>query len=469
MRQTKIIATIGPASDTDQEIDALIAAGVDVFRINFSHGTRESQRRMYDRIRASAARADRLIAIMQDLAGPKIRTGQLAGPDPILLRPGAAFRISAGDFAGTVERVSTTFAGLASTVRAGAKLMLDDGRIELRVESIDGTDIVTKVVQGGPLGEHKGINAPGVLFLESSVTEKDVADLKFGMNLGVDFAAVSFVQTSEDLRRAREVVGHSVALIAKIERPQAVEAFQDILEEADAIMVARGDLGLEIPLEHVPRVQKELTRQARAVGIPVIIATQVLDTMRFARRPTRAEVNDAANSVYDGVDAIMLAGETAVGSFPALTVETLDAVIRDAESVPLAAQPSPSTLGRHHGRALCEAATSLASAFRASVIVAVTRRGTTALQLAALRPGVPIYAVTDDAAVARRLAMSWGVSSTTVAASELETASIQRTLLHRKTLLQGDVVVFVRVHSDLTLADGNFLQLRQLPATPTNI
>ena len=467
MRQTKIIATIGPASDTDQEIDALIAAGVDVFRINFSHGTRESQKRMYDRIRASAARADRLIAVMQDLAGPKIRTGRLAGPKPILLEQGTAFRVSIGDFAGNAERVSTTFAGLA-TVKVGAKLMLDDGRIQLRVEEVDGTDIVTKVVQGGPLGEHKGINAPGVLFPESALTEKDVDDLKFGMDLGVDFAAVSFVQTSEDLRRARKVVGHSVALVAKIERPQAVEVFPDILDEADAIMVARGDLGLEIPLEHVPRVQKELTRQARAVGIPVIIATQVLDTMRFERRPTRAEVNDAANSVYDGVDAIMLAGETAVGSFPALAVETLDSVIRDAESVPLATQPPPSTMGRHHGRALCEAAVSLASAFKASVIVAVTRHGATALQLAALRPGVPIYAVTDDDAVARRLALSWGVSSTTVATSGLETASIQQTLLQRKTLAQGDFVIFVRVHSDPTLADGNFLQLRQLPATPTN-
>ena len=463
MRRTKIIATIGPASDTDEAVDALIAAGVDIFRINFSHGDRASQQRMYERIRAAADRAGQLVAIMQDLAGPKIRTGRLNDGKAVRLQEGATLRIATGDFVGAADRLSTTFAGLAKAVTAGTRLLLDDGRIELRVCESDGSEVVTEVVHGGVLGEHKGINAPGGALAASALTEKDVEDLKFGVSLGVDFAAVSFVQTAEDLQRAREVAGPAVALVAKIERPQAVERFSEILQVADAIMVARGDLGLEIPLEHVPRVQKELTQQARAVGIPVIVATQVLDTMRFEPRPTRAEVNDAANAVYDGVDAIMLAGETAVGEFPALTVETLASVIVDAESVPLTAQPSPSTPGQHHGRALCEAALKLATSFQATVIVAVTRRGATAQQLAALRPPVPIFAVTDEPAIARRLTLSWGVASSTLDASELDTASIQQTLLQQETLRSGDTVVFVRVHSDLTLAAGNFLKLQTLP------
>ena len=462
MRQTKIIATIGPASDADREVDALITAGVDVFRINFSHGTRVSQRRMYERVRAGAMRAGRLVAVMQDLAGPKIRTGRLVGAEPVHLKSGATLRIETGDFAGTAERVSTNFAGLAGAIKVGDRLLLDDGRIELQVSESKGSEIVAEVVHGGPLGEHKGINAPGVFFHDTATTEKDVADLEFGLSLGVDFVAVSFVQTPDDLRRAREVAGSSVALVAKIERPQAVDAFNDLLKVADAVMVARGDLGLEIPLEHVPRVQKELTQQARAVGIPVIVATQVLDTMRHAPRPTRAEVSDAANAVYDGVDAIMLAGETAVGVNPALAVETLDAIIRDAETMPPAEGPPPVGFSQHHGRALCEAAVKLATASRASAIVAVTRRGATAQQLAALRPRVPIHAVTDDTTVARRLALSWGVAPATVTPSKLEAGSIQAELLRSAALVKGEIVVFVRVHTDLNLADGNFLQLRQL-------
>ena len=463
MRRTKIIATIGPASDTDNAVDALIDAGVDVFRINFSHGTRQSQQRMYGRVRAGAARVGRLVAVMQDLAGPKIRIGQLAGSQPVRLEPGATLRITTGDVVGTAERVSTTFEGLAAAVGAGERLLLDDGRLELRVVENDGAEIVTEVVAGGLLGEHKGINAPGVSFPQSALTDKDLADLEFGLTLGVDLAAVSFVQTGNDLRRARDVVGRrSVGLVAKIERPQAVDHFEDILTEADAVMVARGDLGLEIPLEHVPRVQKELTRLARAQGIPLIVATQVLDTMRHEPRPTRAEVSDAANAVGDGVDAIMLAGETAVGSYPALAVKTLDAVIRDAESHPPAEIPSSGRVGHQHGRALCEAATKLAASAHAVAIVAVTRGGATAQQLAALRPRVPIQAVTDDEAVARRLALYWGVTATTVTGDQLDATPIQHELRRRGALATGETVVFVRVHSDMTLPDANFLELRTL-------
>ena len=466
MRQTKIIATIGPATDAETEIDALIDAGVDVCRVNSSHGTRESQQRMIERIRARAAHAGRIVSILQDLSGPKIRIGGLASEgDDVELRPGATFRIATGDFPGTAERVSTTFATLAKAVSAGDQLMLDDGRIGVRVIESDGSEIVTEVEHGGPLGAHKGINAPGVDLPQSAMTNKDIADLEVGVTLGVDFVGVSFVESGNDLRRARDVASRlgvgEVALVAKIERPQAIDRFDDILEVADAVMVARGDLGLEIPLEQVPRVQKDLTRRSRAAGVPVIIATEVLDTMRRRPRPTRAEVSDAANAVDDGVDAIMLAGETAVGSFPALSVRTLDAIIRDAESAPSDVRVPGAAIGDRHGRALCEAAVTLAATAGATGIVAVTRSGATARQLAALRPRVPIHAVTDDAALGRRLALYWGVAPLIVPSRHLATAALKRELLSRGTVGAGEAVAFVRVHSDLALRDANFVELQQ--------
>ena len=272
VRRTKIIATLGPASDSQGGVDALIAAGVDIFRLNFSHGSHDTHEAVYSRIRSASGRAGRQVAVMQDLAGTKIRIGRLEAGAAATLIPGATFRLATGDFTGGSGvgddgRVSTTFAGLARSVVPGNRLLLDDGRIELRVVETDGTEIVTEVVHGGVLGEHKGINAPDVQFSESGLTEKDVEDLKFGLALGVDLVAVSFVQAASDLVDARAIAdesGASVWLVAKIERPQAVTDIDAILEVSDAIMVARGDLGLEIPLEHVPRVQKHLTRSASA-------------------------------------------------------------------------------------------------------------------------------------------------------------------------------------------------------------
>ena len=464
MRHTKIVATIGPATEADSEIDALLAAGVDVFRINFSHGTREGHRRMSERVRARAARAGRIVAVLQDLAGPKIRIGALADGPSVDVATGATLRIATGDFLGSADRVSTTFAPLANAVSPGDELMLDDGRIALRVVESNGSEIVTRVEHGGALGARKGISARGVDFPLSALTERDVADLEYGLTLGVDFVGLSFVQTGDDLRRAREVAHRAgvtdVALIAKIERPQAVDRFDDILDAADGVMVARGDLGLEIPLAQVPRVQKDLTRRARAAAVPVIVATEVLDTMRRAPRPTRAEVSDAANAVADGADAIMLSGETAVGSYPALAVQTLDEVIRDAERSP----PSVAVggeVGHRHGRALCEAAVKLAATAEASVIVAVTRSGATARQLAALRPHIPIYAVTDQTAVARRLTLVRGVGPIVVATDLLETGALKQELVVRGTVSAGEAVAFVRVHDELARADANFVELQR--------
>ncbi len=465
MRHTKIIATIGPATDTDSEVDALLAAGVDVFRINFSHGTRDGHRRMWERVRARAGRSGRIVAVLQDLAGPKIRIGALADGPSVDVATGATLRIGTGEFLGSAERVSTTFAGLATAVSPGDELMLDDGRIALRVVDSDGSEIVTRVEHGGALGAHKGISARGVDFPLSALTERDVADLEYGLTLGVDFVGLSFVQTGDDLRRAREIANRAgvtdLALVAKIERPQAVDRFDDILDAADGVMVARGDLGLEIPLEQVPRVQKDLTRRARAAAVPVIVATEVLDTMRRAPRPTRAEVSDAANAVGDGVDAIMLSGETAVGSYPALAVQTLDEVIRDAERSPPSVAAS-GEVGHRHGRALCEAAVTLAATAEASAIVAVTRSGATALQLAALRPHIPIHAVTDEPTVARRLTMVRGVAPIVVSTDLLETDALKQALVERRTVSAGEAVAFVRVHDELSRADANFVELQRL-------
>ena len=471
MRQTKIIATVGPASDTDGVLDALIAAGADVFRLNFSHGTHESHAATFARVRQAAARAGREVAVLQDLGGPKIRTGTLAGGQPLQLEKGQPLRIVTGDLPGGPGRVSTTFAGLAQCVRAGDCLLLADGAIQLRVDSTDGKEIATTVVDGGPLGEHKGINAPGVTLPASALTPKDVGDLQFGLSLGVDLVALSFVQTAADLERTRQVMAAShapdVPLVAKLERPAALDNLDAILSAADAVMVARGDLGLELPLEHVPRAQKEITRSARHRGIPVILATQVLESMTKEPRPTRAEVSDAANAVDDGVDGIMLSGETAVGAYPARCVETLDAIIRDAEGGPAADAFVPVREPGADGQAqaLCEAAVTLANAGDAQAIVAVTTEGATARRLSALRPRAPILAVTGEADIARRLALYWGVTPVATAVREHHegaSARLASELMARRLVARGNTIVFVRIHADLNKPNANYVRLLRL-------
>ncbi|HEY7291424.1 MAG TPA: pyruvate kinase [Vicinamibacterales bacterium] len=471
MRHTKIIATVGPASDSDAVLDSLISAGTDIFRLNFSHGTHASQGAAYARIRAAAARAHRDVAILQDLGGPKIRTGLLVDHKSFAAKAGDTLVIATGDFAGRPGRVSTTFAALAKSVRHGDRLLLADGTVELHVEATDGTEITTKVVDGGEVGENKGINAPGVELPAAAITEKDVEDLKFGVSLGVDLIGLSFVQTAADLRQARQLLADAGAaetlIVAKLERPRAVENLAAILEASDAVMVARGDLGLELPLEHVPRVQKEVTRQARRAGKPVIVATQVLESMTFEARPTRAEVNDAANAVDDGVDAIMLAGETAAGAYPSRAVQTLDAIIRDAEASPEFEMRSVVPSGAHydHEQALCEAAVTLAERSDARAIVAVTRGGTTARRLSTLRPHAPIVAATERDITARRLALYWGVVPIQMAIGDnLDEASarIGTALVERGMVASGAAAVFVSVSADLGRTDANYLKIRRL-------
>jgi pyruvate kinase len=465
MRHTKIIATVGPASSAPDVLEALMGAGADIFRLNFSHGTHEGHRAVYGQIREAAKRLACHVAILQDLSGPKIRIGPLTGGSPLLLSAGDELRLAAGDAPGSRERVYTPYAPLVASAKPGDRLLLDDGRIELRVARVTDSELVTVVVNGGLLAQNKGINAPGVALPASALTPKDELDLRFGLALGVDLVALSFVQTADDVKRALEIMaraGRHVPVIAKIERPAAVENLGSILQVAQAVMVARGDLGLEMPLERVPRIQKEIVHRARAMSRPVIVATQVLESMRVDPRPTRAEVSDAANAVDAGVDAIMLAGETAIGAHPIRAVETLAAVIADAETVPPADRvlPAVDPTGSLHGRALCEAAVTLARAGQADAIVAVTGHGKTARLLSSLRPPCAIVAATGRTEVAAALTMYWGVMPLVTKENDVE--RLERIVIASHLAEPGDVVVFINVNPDVSRADANFVNVQRL-------
>jgi pyruvate kinase len=465
VRHTKIVATVGPSCSAEDVLQLLVQAGVDVFRLNFSHGTHESHAESVGRIRTVASRAGRHVALMQDLSGPKIRTGPLEGSQPLELQPGDQLLLSAGSAPSTPGRIFTPYAELVRSARPGARLLLDDGRIELRVEACTSEGLKMVVVHGGGLGGHKGINAPGIALPPSALTAKDAVDLEFGLEIGVDLVALSFVQTAEDVARAREIIdrsGHGTPVIAKMERPAAVQNIAAILDVAQGVMVARGDLGLELPLEQVPRAQKEIIRAARERGRPSIVATQVLESMRVEPRPTRAEVSDAANAVDEGADAIMLSGETAAGAYPVRSVQMLDAIIRDAESILPAApgRPTGRPDGSRHGAALAEAAVTLAMTGQADAIVAVTREGMTARLLSALRPLAPILAATPTVEVAARVALHWGVLP--FITSERNIDRLEAELLRRRLLASGAVAVFVNVSAEQDRSDANFLHLRKM-------
>jgi len=469
MRRTKIIATVGPASDSDASLDELIAAGVDIFRLNFSHGTHESQTSTYRRIRAAAARANRDVAILQDLGGPKIRTGATRDGRPIRVKKGERLRIVTGDLVCVPGMISTTFDGLAKAVKPGDSLLIDDGLVELRVEASDRREIETTVIEGGEIGDHKGINAPGVPLPASAITLKDADDLRLGVSLGVDMIALSFVQSADDLAQARKLLADAdvpdLPIVAKLERPKAIEHLDAILEASDGVMVARGDLGLEMPLEKVPTAQKNITRLARLHGIPVIVATQVLESMTVEPRPTRAEVSDAANAVDDGVDAIMLAGETAAGAFPVKSVHVLDAIIREAERAQPVTPAISIGVSGDQTQALCEAAVTLASRGDAAAIVAITRGGGTARRLSALRPRVPIIAACGRDDVARRLSLNWGVlPMCTDIGDNVDSAGVRvgRELVARGLVPAGASVVLVSINADLARADANYLKVQKL-------
>ncbi len=415
MRRTKIVCTLGPASDTKAKIDDLLAAGMSCARLNFSHGDHEAHAKMARLVRTAAAEAREPISILADMQGPKMRIGKFSG-GPIELETGDTFALTTDDVEGSQSIVSVTHSTLPADVQPGDKIALDDGFIRLRVERVQGNVVHTIVEDGGPLSNHKGLNLPGVSIRGPALTEKDREDLAFAVSeLGADYIALSFVRSANDVREAKALAG-DVPVIAKIERPEAVAALPEIVAAADGIMIARGDLGVELGAERVPVVQKRIIRETNAQGKVVITATQMLDSMIRNPRPTRAEAADVANAVMDGTDAVMLSGETAAGRFPIQSVKMMDAIIRDVESEYLedmARQFGANKQAENEGwpfpNAAARAAAELSMHLPLKAVVVFTQDGRSAGLLAEHRPRAPILAITSEVRVARKLALEWGV------------------------------------------------------------
>jgi pyruvate kinase len=415
-RRAKLVVTLGPATDGLEH--ELVAAGLDVARLNFSHGTLEEHGRRCMAVRTAAETLSRPVAVMQDLQGPKLRVGRLADGGPVQLIQGQTFRITTREVVGTADLVSCSYADLPGDVRVRDRILLDDGLLRLTVTAVEGDTVVTRVDEGGPLGEDKGINLPGVPISAPALTDKDRRDLAFGLHtLGVDYVALSFVRTAQEVRAARALVralGYGTPLVVKLEKPEALEDLDGILGAADAVMVARGDLGVEFSPELVPGIQVQIIREANRRRMPVITATEMLQSMITRTRPTRAEASDVANAVWDGTDAVMLSGETAVGQHPLLAVRMMDRIVRGAETTGRPRLREPVTRSEpgsdDAAAAVTHAARVLAERVRAVAIVAVSRSGQTAHLLSSERGDVPIYAFTPDADVYRRLALWWGVT-----------------------------------------------------------
>jgi pyruvate kinase len=420
VRRTKLIATLGPATDAPGVLDSLVATGLDVARLNSSHGSRDDLARRLAALREAAARADRHVAVMLDLGGAKLRVGEVA-PGTVL-EEGTRFELVAADGAsgapGDATRASVSYEGLPADVVTGDRILIDDGRIELRVLETSTGRVATEVTSGGPLASRKGVNVPGVRLGLDAITGRDLETLAWGLDAGVDLVAQSFVRSADDVIRLREAMGErAVPIVAKIEKHEALGELADIVEAADAVMVARGDLGVELSPEEVPVAQRRIIAACRSAGRPVIVATQMLESMTEATRPTRAEASDVANAIFDAVDAVMLSGETAIGRHPVLVLQTMDRIVRTAEAAALERPESPrpgasDDISRAVSRAVCD----LASGLDLAAIVTATQSGATARAVAAHRPTVPVVAATPDAAVARRLALVWGVVPVVVGA-----------------------------------------------------
>jgi pyruvate kinase len=467
IRRVKIVATLGPATD-GHELE-LVQAGLDVARLNFSHGTQAEHARRCVAVREAAHSVGRWVAVMQDLQGPKIRVGALVGGGPVMLAEGQHLVISTRELVGTAERVSCTYQHLAVDVRPGDRLLMDDGRIRLTVLGSDDGEVRARVEDGGPLGEHKGINLPGVAVSSPALTEKDRADLAFGLQeLGVDYVALSFVRTADEVRAAHDlmrVMGRTVPLVVKLEKGEAIENLDAIIQVADAVMVARGDLGVELAPEQVPMLQKRIIQRANHRGIPVITATQMLESMIDDETPTRAEATDVANAVWDGSDAVMLSGETAAGRHPVLVLKMMDRIVRAAEGSDV--MPSRATQERPRGyaAAVTHAARVLAEDLQASAIIGVTRSGLTAELLSRGRGRVPIFAFSPDAEVARRLALWWGVVPVHQhLADDLESniEAMEEYLMERCEAEAGDTVVIAGSHPFEPGVHTNFVKFHVL-------
>ena len=448
MRRAKIVCTLGPAVDSVEKITELIDAGMNMARLNLSHGGHDEHQKRLDLVRAAAKKANKEVAILVDLQGPKIRLGRFSSGPHELLR-GDTFTITTDDIAGTKDRVSTTYKGLPGDCKAGDAIMIDDGKVSVQVVQVKGNDVITKVIQPGMVSNNKGINLPGVAVSLPALSEKDIADLRWGLKAGADFIALSFVRNAADIKDIHKImdeVGVKVPVIAKIEKPQAVENLQEIVDAFDGIMVARGDLGVELPIEDVPMVQKRCITMARESAKPVIVATQMLDSMISNSQPTRAEATDCANAVLDGADALMLSGETSVGDFPIDSVKIMARIIERTEDVALDQIPplkhSPAT----KAGAITKAATEVGLTVGAKYLVAFTQSGDSARRMSRLRSPIPMLALTPEIGTYNRLALSWGVESlltATVNHTDEMVMQVDTILIESKRVKIGDLVLIV--------------------------
>ncbi|MFY9999734.1 MAG: pyruvate kinase [Trebonia sp.] len=413
-RRAKIVCTLGPATSTQERINALITAGLDVARLNLSHGSHADHLNSYRLVRAGSDAIGRSVGVLADLQGPKIRLGEFPG-GPVLLTAGDEFTITTDDIPGDRHEASTTYQGLADDVRAGDRILIDDGNVQVDVTGVAGTRVRTRVAVGGRVSDHKGINLPGVAVSAPALTAKDQEDLRWALATGVDIVAMSFVRGPDDAMVARKIMNEAgrsgVPLIAKIEKPEAVRVLPEIVDAFDGIMVARGDLGVELPLEQVPAVQSRAIALARERARPVIVATQMLESMISAPRPTRAEVSDVAGAVVEGADAVMLSAETSVGAYPVETVATMARIVSAAEDNSLRAEHSLTRMPTTTGGAIARAAAEVGAIVGAKALVAFTMTGETARRLARYRSPVPLLAFTTEPATRSQLALTWGVET----------------------------------------------------------
>jgi pyruvate kinase len=470
-RRGKIVCTIGPASWTEDVIRDLMRAGMDVARLNFSHGTHEEHSRVIVRLRSVARKEHRTICILQDLQGPKMRTGRLKHRTPVILKAGRRITITPRDIPGTAERITTTFPTLAQDVQPGARILLSDGLIELRVNAVRGDEVESEVINGGVLHEHQGLNLPGAVVSVPSLTAKDERDLDFGIRHRVDAVAVSFVRTADDVRAAKQRIAAAnadIPVIAKLEKPQAIEQLEEILEAADGVMVARGDLGVEMPAEKVPIIQKHIIQRAAEWRKPVITATQMLESMIENPRPTRAEASDVANAIFDGTDAVMLSAETASGKYPREAVAMMSRIIVETEAHMMQwRQPRRRERRRLSiAETVCESVAHAAQDLEMRAIAVFTETGRTARLISKYRPNAGIYAFTAFPEVCNRCNLLWGVhpvSAETAASADDMVKVAERALLADSIVQNGDVIGIV-AGTQMASGSTNFMRLHVVGA-----
>ncbi|WP_433787657.1 pyruvate kinase [Actinomycetospora sp. CA-101289] len=465
-RRAKIVCTLGPATSSPEAIRDLVRAGMDVARLNFSHGTHAEHERIYRLVREAADSEGRAVGILADLQGPKIRLGRFAD-GPQMWATGETVRITTEDVEGTHDRVSTTYAGLADDARAGESLLVDDGNVALEVTAVEGRDVVCRVVEGGRVSDNKGISLPHTAVSVPAMSDKDEADLRFALGLRVDVIALSFVRSPADAELVHKIMdeyGARLPVIAKLEKPEAVDALEAIVLAFDAIMVARGDLGVELALEDVPLVQKRAVQIARENAKPVVVATQMLESMIHNFRPTRAEASDVANAVLDGADAVMLSGETSVGSYPIETVQTMARIVAAVEVGPASVPPIQHVPRTQRG-VVTTAARDIGERLNARALVAFTRTGDTVRRLARLHTRLPVLAFTPIPEVRSQLALSWGVETFLVPWAETTDAMIRQvdaSLLEIGRFAAGELVVIVSGSPPGQVGKTNLLRVHKI-------